>query len=74
MFVLRQAVAFVNQQLIGFRKNVLFTDNFAQFLDERIVRFKLCGTGSHGWTWFAKSLFYRGERDDTLRARFAGSA
>src|SRR6266404_7026822 len=23
---------------------------------------------------FAKSLFYRGERDDTLRARFAGSA
>ena len=61
MFVLRQAVTFVNQQLIRFRKYVLFTNNFAQLFDERVVRFKLCGTGRHGWIWFPKSLFDRGE-------------
>ena len=33
MFVLGQAVAFVNQQLIRLGKNVFFTNNFAQFFD-----------------------------------------
>ena len=41
---------------------------------ERVGLFKLGGAGRHGWIWFAKSFFYRGGRDDTPRARFAGSA
>ena len=45
---MRQAVAFINQKLIRLRENVLFADNFAQLSYEAVVRFKLCGAGSHG--------------------------
>jgi len=37
MFVLRQPVAFVNQELVGFRQDVFIANNIAQFCNERVL-------------------------------------
>ena len=41
MFVLRQAVAFVDQQLSRFRENIFIANDRAQFFEEAFVHFKL---------------------------------
>ena len=62
MLVLRQAVAFINEQLVGFGENILVADDLAQLINQLIVFLELLRTSGH---W---KLFLTGACDDTPRA------
>ena len=67
-----QAIAFIDQQFFGLREDVFVTGDFAQLFNYCVAGFalKVCGHVNLR----SENPSYCGERDDTLRARLAGSA
>ena len=48
MLVLGQAIAFVDQQLVRLRENILIAEDVAEFFNKRFVRLKLLVSCGHG--------------------------